>query len=384
MLLQAIVVFFLSLLIVLFLIPIVVKIATIKRLYDEPNETRKLHSRRIPNLGGIGIYAGILLTITLLIKPSLMPHLNYLIAGSFILVIVGIKDDIIGISPTKKLYLQVGAAFIMAYCANIRITSFYGIVGVYELSFPVSIILTTFINVFIYNAINLIDGVDGLAGGLGLISSFTFAWFFYRLGSMGACYVALTLAGSLTGFLYFNVYCYRLKVFMGDSGSLLTGFLLSVLAVLFVEQNKVTVLNPVPVFNAAAALAFSILIIPLFDTTRVFLFRIINGKSPFTADNNHVHHRLLFLGKTHLECTTILLFTNYMFILASYVFQSVGNNVLIVFLLLVAIAANGILWVLTKRKIASNEIEKGQVVPFKVIKTEPVKKVLKPLAHSEM
>jgi UDP-N-acetylmuramyl pentapeptide phosphotransferase/UDP-N-acetylglucosamine-1-phosphate transferase len=312
--------FLTALLLVMIAMPSLIKVAKLKHLVDEPGEDRKLHNRSIPTIGGIMIFAGTLFAYCLMFPSkdqwmmgnnydplSALNEFKYLVASMFVLFFLGLKDDIIGVAPNKKLYVHFLVGIILVYMADIRITSFWGLFSVDELSYWVSLIISLFTYIVIVNSINLIDGVDGLAGGVGFIAASTFGVWFYSTGDLPLSLLAFSLAGSLVGFLFFNFQ--PAKIFMGDSGSLILGMVLYVLAMKLIEfpPNRMyglfaEVSKPV--------LAMAILCYPLSDTLRVFLVRIMNGKSPFTADKNHIHHKLIRLGLSHRQvCGVIFCFT---------------------------------------------------------------------------
>ena len=320
-------IFLLSLAASLFTIRSIIIVARLKKLYDTPTEDRKIHLYMTPNLGGIGIYCAFIFSVALLLNSQKVPYLTSMIAASILIFAVGIKDDLVMVAPSKKFLAQILAALIMAYFGNIRITSFYGILGIYELSYPVSFLVTILFSVYIYNAINLIDGVDGLAGGIGLLASATYAVLFWILGYQADALVAIAFAGSILGFLFFNVT--PAKTFMGDSGSLITGFVLSILSFKFAAISQ----SPKVYFTAAPTLAIAILLIPLFDTLRVFVLRIMNGKSPFEADRNHIHHNLLDLGMSHREATLTLYLINIVFITTAMLLRNISSLILLYILL---------------------------------------------------
>ncbi len=332
------------------IIKAVIRVSLIKHLFDEPTEDRKIHISRTPNLGGIGIYAAFLFAICVFLAPNQLDYFRYLIAASLILVAIGLKDDLVGLSPTKKLVAQIAAAIIMAQMTNIRITSFYGFMGINELAMPVSVLVTVLVSIFIYNAMNLIDGIDGLAGGIGLLASVTYAYFFYRMGHLDDCLLAVGFCGALAGFLYFNIS--PAKIFMGDTGSLLIGFMLAIFSIRFIELNKLDLLShkTTPLFTAAPAISISILIIPIFDTLRVFILRILRGRSPFGADRNHLHHRFLDMKFTHMQTTFVLICTNVLFIAISILLQDIGNAQLITFVLMLAVLVNTLFWNLSRKQ----------------------------------
>ncbi len=334
----------------------VISVARIKHLFDEPSEERKIHIYKTPNLGGVGIYCAFLFSAALVIPANTLPYFNSFVAASLIIFAIGLKDDLVGLGPTKKFLAQIAAAGIIAFLGDIRFTSFHGLFGVAEISYPLSILLTILINIFIYNALNLIDGIDGLAGCLGLFASITYAVCFYMMGSMGDCLLAIAFSGTLIGFLYYNIS--PAKTFMGDTGSLFTGFMLSVFLVRFVELNK---LPGGGIFTAAPAIAFATIIIPVVDTVRVFMLRILRGRSPFVADNNHLHHRFLNMGFSHMQTTGILLAGNALFVAAAFLLQGIGNGQLISFLIFLAILINFLFWNLSKKE----EKKQADVLPLK-------------------
>lgn len=286
-------------------IPVIIKISELKSLMENPG-ARRSHSTPTPTFGGIAIFAAIL--IANFLWPSLdqtdIYTTNLSIAGMTILFFIGIKDDLVGIDPAKKLMFQVLAAMILILFGDLRVDYMYGIMGFHHIHPLISIFLTCFIFITLINAINLIDGIDGLAGGISTIASATFgAWFLLTNHFTMAC-LAFTLAGGLLGFLRFN-FSKTSKIFMGNTGSLIIGFMLAFFAVRFVNLNAAYRYEPTAFFNAPI-IAIVILIVPIFDTLRVFLVRILAGRSPFSADRNHMHHILLDNGLSHAAATAVL------------------------------------------------------------------------------
>ncbi|ATP57988.1 undecaprenyl-phosphate alpha-N-acetylglucosaminyl 1-phosphate transferase [Pedobacter ginsengisoli] len=331
-----------SLLIVAFAIPPIITVSLRKRLFDDPNESRKIHKRIIPNFGGVAIFTGFLFSCSIFIPSQVLPEANVLMAGGLVLFMIGLKDDIIGLGPGIKFVAQFLSACIVAIVANIRISDLHGVFGVYDIPYYASITLTVFFIVGIVNAFNLIDGIDGLAGSIGLVLSMIFGVLFYKSGDLGWAYLATSLAGALLGFLFFNVTPAR--IFMGDSGSLLLGFIAAVLSIKFINvslsENVMT--GPFQI-TSGIGLVSAILIIPVFDTLRVFTLRILRGTSPFTADSNHIHHRLLSLGLSHVQATLVLSSVNVVFIIAALSLQNMGDAELVSFTMLLMLTLNGIL-----------------------------------------
>ncbi len=253
---------------------------------------------------------------------------------------IGLKDDLMDISARKKLMVQIFAAVILITLGNVRFTNLHGVLGANEIGFGVSLVLSIFAMVVIINAFNLIDGIDGLASGLAILAAGAFGSWFYIAGHPQFAILSFALVGSLVGFFIYNVFGHRNKLFMGDTGSLIIGLVISALVVKFNEFN---IDKTVPyAISAAPAVSFAIIIVPLIDTLRVMTIRISNKKSPFSADNNHIHHRLLKLLTSHFKVTLIIITAN-AFIIAfammlNYLSLNINLQFILVFLLGVGIS----------------------------------------------
>lgn len=330
-----------------FAIPSIVSVANSKMLYDLPNG-RTSHTKPTPVLGGIAIFAGLLISTIVFSVMSFGSELKYIIGGLIIIFFIGIKDDILTIDPKKKLIAQILAALLIAVLGDVRVTHLHGFLGINEISYTLSLVFTVFFFIVVTNAFNLIDGIDGLASGIGIITTVTFGCWFAVSGYDSYAVMSFALIGSLTAFFYFNVFGKRNKIFLGDTGSLILGFSLAVLAIRFMgfELYSTGILK----VESTPAITFGILIIPLFDTLRVFTLRIIQGKSPFTADKQHIHHRLLDLGFTHNKATAIILSINLFFIGMSLALQHIGNIYLIITQLSIASCLSFIMMQLLRRK----------------------------------
>ena len=331
------------------IIPPIIKITSKSKMFDEPSESRKVHKKLVPNSGGIAVFIGFLFSCLIFIPYNLLPQANVLMATAMLVFITGLTDDIDAINPLKKFISQFLAALMVSILADLRIVSLYGILDIYELSYNVSVVFTVFSFVGVVNAFNLIDGIDGLAGALGVILTVVYCYLFFKVGQLGYAYLSISLAGALIGFLYFNIT--PAKIFMGDSGSLLLGFIAAVLSIRIMEND---IMNKLMLgdlqLNAGAGVVAAILVIPVFDTLRVFAMRIYKGTSPFTADNNHLHHRLLALGLSHIKATSILVLVNVLFILMSILLQEIGNTRLIGLITLCALTINGFISLLLIRR----------------------------------
>jgi UDP-GlcNAc:undecaprenyl-phosphate/decaprenyl-phosphate GlcNAc-1-phosphate transferase len=316
-------------------IPVIIKVAESKKLYDEPDE-RKVHRNPIPSLGGLGIFAGFVFGALLSISLVNAPEIQYFIAAALVIFFLGIKDDILVLSPIKKFIGQVLAAFIIVYKGNVQITSMHGFIGLQELPEMFSLLLTYFTVLVIINSFNLIDGVDGLAGCLGILSTSVMGIYMLQVGEIGYSILAFSLTGSLMGFIIFNFQ--PAKIFMGDTGSLLIGLVNAILVIKFINIASLsTVSMPLA---ATPAIGFAILLIPLLDTLRVFAIRMWQRRSPFSPDRNHIHHLLLDKGLSHRQIVFTLVSANLILIVFAFTVRSIGCNWLI--LLLVSIFFSGI------------------------------------------
>ena len=313
-----------ALLIAIFAVPSIIYIAHTKHLFDAPN-ARSVHTQPTPRLGGVAVLAGFLSALT--IFAPLDHGVQHLLAGCILLFFVGLKDDLVTVSVAKKFIGQLLATGVVMLMADVRITSFQGILGIGTLPLGISYGFTFVAIVGITNAINLIDGLDGLAGTIVLIISSTLCYYFYQYGGpefSNYAFVAVCLMGGILGFLRYNFH--RANIFMGDTGSLVCGFIVSILAIQFIELGN----TPGQTLgDASPAVALGILFVPLFDTARVFLLRMSAGKSPFTPDRNHIHHRMLALGLSQISTVLLLGILNVAVIVAVISFAYLGSLVLI-------------------------------------------------------
>ncbi|MFL5754018.1 MAG: glycosyltransferase family 4 protein [Bacteroidia bacterium] len=313
-----ILVFLTSFFVVLYSTPPLIKVAILKRLFDEPGE-RKIHKRVVPTIGGIIIFAATLFSFSLWFKLDFslagnmaevldlneyVTEFKLIIATSLVLFFVGIKDDIIGTAPIKKLVAHVIVGLILVLIGNVRITGLHGIFAVYELPYWGSVFLSLFTYIVVVNAFNLIDGVDGLAAGVGFIASTAFGFWFIFANDYVYASLSIALSGSLLGFLVFNFS--PAKIFMGDSGSLTIGLIICVLCIKVIEY-PIDKLDGILVHISKPVVVIATLIYPLADTLRVFLIRAAKGVSPFSADRNHLHHRLIDCGLNH-KWTVIIIY----------------------------------------------------------------------------
>lgn len=326
-----------SFLLTFYTIPTVVKISRRKNLMDEPG-ARSSHLRKIPNLGGISMFYSLAVCASIF-AFELFEMYKFLFASLVILLYIGVMDDIVVMRAYKKLFAQIVVTSLMVIGSDVRIRSFFGLFGIYELNYFFSVAMSIFTFIVLINAFNLIDGIDGLAGGYSILCSAMFGISYYRLGEYNYPLVVLSgvIIGSVIGFLYFNLSNYRNnKIFMGDTGSMILGFLLAFTAICFIDIFIDKKLPEIPRYylQSAPAIAMAILILPIIDTLNVFMIRICNGKSPLVADKNHIHHSLLKLGLTHRRSTTYILMYYLFIVSVAYFFRHINVNVLLLIIVI--------------------------------------------------
>lgn len=314
--------------------PAIFNISEAKHLMDEPGD-RSSHVKRTPNLGGVGLYISLVVVITL-IGGVLDTKILMLILGSLtILFFLGLKDDLLILSPRKKLFGQIIAAMVLIVFTDTRVLGLSGLFGVTIMPYWISVGFTLFVYILIINAYNLIDGVDGLAGSLALIASASFAFVAIKTKDITMATTAVATIGALLPFLRLNLSKNK-KIFMGDTGSMLVGFLVSFYAVRFIGTTQA---RPESLFfNSAPVMVLSIVFFPLLDTFRIFVFRLlILKKSPFSADKNHLHHRFLDLGFSHIQTTIYIVILNIVLITFSYLIKHIEIHLQFVLLILVGV-----------------------------------------------
>jgi len=271
---------------------------------------------------------------------------------------IGQIDDILGITWKTKLIAEVAASLILIIFGDFRFTTLFGFAGIHAIPFWASVILTLIIFIGIINAFNLIDGIDGLASGTGLLTSFVMGIWLFGLGYYGMAILAWSLVGSLLSFIFFNVYGKKNKIFMGDTGSLLIGLLMSLFAVTICGQEA-PVNSPLHM-KAAPSVLIAILIYPLFDMIRVFTIRIFHGGNPFMADRQHIHHLFLALGLTHRRSTLIIMVFNILAIVLALLLRNTSILLLAAILLTACVSGVKIIQIVVKyrqrKKMATDEV----------------------------
>lgn len=306
------------------LTPVVKKLAYRVGAVDRPNY-RKVHAHIMPRLGGLAIFLAFLIGV-LVYRPE-NPAIIPIIIASFVIIIIGVLDDMLEISAKAKFLGQTVAAAIVIFFGDIQIASinipFGGVLDFGYLSIPLTLIWI----VGITNAINLIDGLDGLAAGVSSIALLTLAAMAFIMNDSFVLVMALILVVSTVGFLFYNFH--PAKIFMGDTGALFLGFIISVLALMgFKNVTFVSLVIPIIMLG-----------VPISDTFFAIVRRLLNKQPPFQPDKSHLHHRLISIGFTHRQTVLIIYGIASMFGLAAIIFSmaKVWGAILLVIILLLTI-----------------------------------------------
>ena len=284
--------------------PSLVKIAHLKSIVDNP-DARKLNKVPVPVLGGVGVFFGIMFSLS--VAGYYVEGMNIqfeLIIAMLIMLYTGVGDDILQLSPRLRFALQIFVVCLMMFLGGIYIDDFHGLWGIGELPWYIAVTLTIFSCVGIINSINLIDGVDGLCSGYGVFASLAFAFCFLRMGDVSYAILAFAVAGAIFPFMLHNMFGERYKMFLGDGGSLVLGFICSLYVMRVIQSGNEVV------SESTISLTLAVLAIPVFDTLRVMTARIIAKRSPFSPDKTHLHHMFIRLGYSHVITALNVIFLN--------------------------------------------------------------------------
>ncbi|MEE1961622.1 MraY family glycosyltransferase [Allomuricauda taeanensis] len=323
----AIIVFIGSFLLVYLTIPKIIGVVEYKRLMDDPNQ-RSSHNKKTPTLGGVSFYFTLIIAFFFIKSWHEFGEDIYIIPGLTILFIVGLKDDMVVLSPGSKLIAQVLAISFVLINDSFGIESLNGFLNIYEIPYYLYLAIGGFLMLTIINSYNLIDGIDGLASIVGIVIMIIYTTIFYLSHQYFFALIAITMNACLMAFFGFNVSSDK-KIFMGDTGSLIVGFIISILTLKFLAlEPEAYGDGELPfLLENAPLIAISILIVPLFDTARVFAIRIANKKGPFSPDRNHVHHVLIdFWGLSHKQASFIIGCFNIIFVILFIILGSKAKN----------------------------------------------------------
>ena len=285
------------------IIPVIIKYSLEKNLVDIPGR-RKIHKKLTPSMGGIAIFCGFFISSFIWVNLHSWGAIKFIMVALFAIFIIGVRDDLIPLRWMYKLIGQILAASLLIFLLDLRIKSFYGLFGVHELPEIATYIITYLTIIVITNSFNLIDGLDGLAGTIATIALLTFGIWFYLLGDVIFSILAFSMFGSILAFLIFN--WEPSEIFMGDTGALVIGMTLAIMAIRFMDSNfNLNEFHPYR-FRASIGSVICIIIIPLVDTLRIVILRLSKRQSPFKPDKSHIHHALMRLGLSHSRTTLFL------------------------------------------------------------------------------
>lgn len=331
--------------------PIIIRVAKAKGFVVRPNK-RMSHTGEVPNVGGLNICFSFMLTY-MLFEFNQMSQSQFFLIGLFAIMSVGFIDDVLVLTPMAKLFGETLAGLALIGFADLRITHLHGLFGITEIGIIPSYLVSLLILIAIINAVNLIDGIDGLASGLGILYCLFFAAYFGLVGDKSWSILGICMIGALAVFFIYNVFGHREKIFMGDSGSLLLGYLLTAFVFHFCEINAYHEVPEALHMNAAPAVAICVLTVPIFDTIRVSLTRLKQHRSPFLPDKNHIHHLLLRTGLNHIQTTCVLLTTSVVFIGLAILGRNWNMWALLIADFGLATALTMVLWRIINKKLAN-------------------------------
>jgi UDP-GlcNAc:undecaprenyl-phosphate/decaprenyl-phosphate GlcNAc-1-phosphate transferase len=334
-------------------LPVVIKYSLRKNLVDIPGR-RKIHKKVTPSLGGIAIFIGFFLSLVVWLDLAMLAQIKFLLVPLCIVFLIGVRDDLVPLRAYIKLLGQLVAACLLIFFFGERLTGLYGVFTVHEVPIWISYLLTLIAIVGITNSFNLIDGLDGLAGTISSISLLFFGVWFFLAGDTVFSILAFSMFGAILAFLIFN--WEPSEIFMGDTGALVIGLTLSVLVIHFINVNSVLSAASSIRFNASVATAACVIIIPLIDTSRIIILRLSKGQSPFTPDKSHVHHAIMRLGMSHSQSTIILAIVHIVYIVLAIIAYRLGENWVLLGLLLFSITLSVFLDRLIIRRKATKDI----------------------------
>jgi UDP-GlcNAc:undecaprenyl-phosphate/decaprenyl-phosphate GlcNAc-1-phosphate transferase len=293
------------------IVPVIIKFSLEKNLVDIPGR-RKIHKKITPSLGGVAIFIGFFISSAIWIDLAGWAHIKFILVALFVIFFIGVRDDLVPLRAMVKLMGQIMSASLVIFLFDLRIKSFYGLFGIHELSSVASISLTFFTIIVITNSLNLIDGLDGLAGTIAIIALLAFGIWFFLMGNQIFSIFSFAMLGAIFAFLMFN--WEPSEIFMGDTGALVIGMTLAILSIHFIDLNNNLPPGHAYKFSASIGTAACFIIIPLVDTLRIVILRLLKKQSPFTPDKSHIHHALMRMGLSHGQTTILLGFIQCVFI----------------------------------------------------------------------
>ena len=333
-------------------IPVIIKYSLQKNLVDMPGR-RKIHKKVTPSMGGIAIFLGFFIASLVWIEILSWKEIKFIMASLFVIFFIGLRDDLVPLRALVKLIGQILVALMIIMLLDLRFKSLYGLFGIEVLPISISYIITIFTVIVITNSFNLIDGLDGLAGSIATVSLLAFGVWFYLVNDQIYSILSFAMVGGILAFLIFN--WDPSEVFMGDTGALVIGMLLSILTIHFIEFNYNLPDSDPYKFTSSIGAAACFIIIPLIDTCRIVILRVSKKQSPFAPDKSHIHHAIMRLGKSHSQTTIILVGAHLFFIAFALLCKNLSNAYVVPGIILLAIIVSFSLDRLILNKLASKE-----------------------------
>jgi UDP-N-acetylmuramyl pentapeptide phosphotransferase/UDP-N-acetylglucosamine-1-phosphate transferase len=356
------------------LMPIIISVLKKARLGDAPGG-RKIHKKFTPSMGGIAFVTATYVALAIWGWQYPLPDIRFLLGAIALMFFVGLRDDMVELKAKHKIMGQLVAVLLVVVAGDIRIKEFHGFLGIDQLPLLVSYGFSAFVLLALTNAFNLIDGLDGLAGSIALVSLSLLGIWFSIHGLDSLAVLSFTLLGGVLSFMFFN--WHPAKIFMGDTGSLALGFSLGSLIIAFMEYNAALPQGALLKFEPSFSIGIVLMIYPLYDMARVFTKRISKGKHPMSADRSHVHHFLMRSGLKHNEVSLLLAFIQVILIGLVIALGDYSDNLVLPILSAVVLGLGSRLDVLTvksiQRKVTNSPSildkkakEAGKVIKVKV------------------
>lgn len=320
-----IIAFLIPLFVVGWIHPKIVEIALAKDIVDKPG-ARKLQRKPIPVLGGVAIFFGIVVGMGCVSEIVNTKSLLIVVMAAIIMLYTGTIDDILHLTPTSRLLIEIVVGLLLIFVGGYCLDDFHGLWGIEQIPGWLAVPLTIVASVGIINAINLIDGVNGLSSGFCIMASAMFGTLFYLSGDITMTVLAAVSAGALIPFFFHNVFGKTSKMFIGDGGTLVMGIIMSVFVIETLRHNSPSASYVDPNIGLIP-FSLAALAVPVFDTLRVMLTRILRGTSPFHSDKTHIHHVFIDLGCSHITTTLIVLGLNASVVLCWWAATALGASI---------------------------------------------------------
>ena len=342
------------------LVPKVIWVVRHKNLSDHP-DSRSAHNTPIPTMAGVAFFITLILAISFFKLWDIDNIGLNLVAALTVIFAVGLKDDLVTSSPRAKLAAEIFAISLVIFCSGIQFNGLDGFLGIYELHEVPLKLLMFLILVFIINSFNLLDGVDGLASVVGIVILSVYSILFYATGLYFYFLICMSILGILLAYLRFN-FSNKNKIFMGDTGSLIIGFCISFLTLKIIQMDA-SLFSQFS-FKAENKLIIiaAVLFVPIFDTLRVIVVRLLNKRSPFMPDRNHVHHVLLDAGFSHTNVTLLIGLSNYcLAIILIYLSSSFNSIQMLTILLVIFIVLARVFHLIRKKTVAKKMLSSSSL-----------------------